>query len=88
MSINENYILKKLGTEYMIIPLVDGGVSFNKLFNVTETGALIFNGLKDGKRNLEIVEELMKIYDIDEQTCLNDVNEFIEELRTRGIYND
>ncbi len=88
MSINENYILKKLGSEYMIIPLVDGGVSFNKLFNVTETGALIFNALKEGKNNLEIVEDILKIYDIDEQTCLNDVNEFIEELRMRGIYND
>ncbi len=88
MPINENYILKKLGTEYMIIPLVDGGLNFNKLYNITETGAIIFNSLKEGKSNLEIVENLLKIYDVDKQICLDDVNEFIEELRVRGIYND
>lgn len=88
MPINENFILKNIGNEYMIIPLVDGGISFNRVFNVTETGALTFNMLKENRTITEIVKEILALYDVSEEVCLKDTNEFIEQLRMRGIYND
>ena len=88
MPINENFILKHVGKEHMIIPLSDGGVDFSKVYNVSETGAFIYEQLKEKKAPLEIAYNMVEEYDVDYDIVLNDIFEFINELKKRGIYHD
>ena len=88
MSISKNFILKKVCDEAMIIPLVDGGMDMSKVFNINEIGVIIYEGLENNKTILEIKNEIISEYDIDEETVLNDINDFIESLKQKGIYND
>ena len=81
-------MLKNIGDEYMIIPTSNNNVNFSKIFNINETGAFIFNLLKDNKNVDEILELMSKEYNAPKDVLLNDINEFIEELKKRGIYND
>lgn len=88
MGINKGFLLKKVGNEYMIIPTNNSKVLMNKIFNINEVGADIYKSLENGLSIAETIDELLKEYDIDKETLTNDVLEFVEELRKRGIYSD
>ncbi len=88
MGINKGFLLKKVGNEYMIIPTNNKKVLMNKIFNINEVGADIYKTLENGLSINETIDELLKEYDIDKETLTNDVLEFVEELRKRGIYSD
>ena len=86
--LNNNFMLKKVGNEYMIIPTSNKNVNIYKIFNTNETGAFIFNNLKDNKSIDEILSLLKKEYNAPLDVLKNDLDEFILELKKRGIYND
>ncbi len=88
MKINNNFMLKKVAGEYMIIPTGNNNVNFSKIFNINETGAFIFEKLKDGKNKEDILELMSKEYNASKDILKNDIEEFIDELKKRGIYND
>ena len=88
MKINNNFMLKKVAGEYMIIPTGNNNVNFSKIFNINETGAFIFEKLKDGKNKEEVLELMSKEYNASKDVLKNDIEEFIDELKKRGIYND
>lgn len=81
-------MLKNVGEEYMIIPTSNNNVNFSKIFNINETGAFIFEKLKDGKNKEDILELMSKEYNASKDILKNDIEEFIDELKKRGIYND
>lgn len=88
MPLNENFILKHVGKEYMIIPLIDGGVDFSKVYNVSSTGAYIYEQLGNHKTMEEIAEAMVKEYEVSYDVVYADILEFVEELKKRGMYND
>ncbi|MDE7095539.1 MAG: PqqD family protein [Anaeroplasmataceae bacterium] len=88
MPINQNYILKHVGKEYMIIPLSDGGVDFSKVYNVSSTGAFIYEQLKENKTVDQIAAKMMEEYEVSYEVVHPDILEFIDELKKRGIYHD
>lgn len=86
MPINKNYILKSIGDDYMLIPLVGDDLDFSKVYNLTETAAVIYKGLVDNKRIDEIVDIIMHEYDVSYIVAYKDTLDFIAELKKRGIY--
>ena len=88
MPINQNFILKHVGKEYMIIPLSDGGVDFSKVYNVSSTGAFIYEQLKENKTVDQITAKMMEEYDVTYDVVYPDILEFIDELKKRGMYHD
>ena len=86
--LNDNFMLKKVGNEYMIIPTSNKNVNVSKIFNTNESGAFIFNNLKDNKSIDEILSLLKKEYNAPKDVLEKDLYEFVEELKKRGIYND
>lgn len=85
--LSKNYMLKVIGDEYMIIPISNTDVNFSKIFNTNEVGAFIFNNLKDHNVD-EVLELLKKEYNAPADVLKNDLYEFVNELKKRGIYND
>lgn len=88
MPISDDFILKHVGKEYLIIPLLDGNVDFSKVHNVSETGAFIYERLKENKSLEEIATAMMAEYEVTYDIVCADIKEFIEELKKRGIYYD
>ena len=85
MPINKSYFLKNIKDRYMIIPTTNNNVNMDKIYNINEIGARIFELLSIDKNTDEIVEILLTEYAIDIDTLKNDVLEFISELKKRGI---
>ncbi|MCR5350278.1 MAG: PqqD family protein [Acholeplasmatales bacterium] len=89
MPINNNFILKEIQGDYMILPISDESVEATVIFNTNETGAYIFKKLKEGLSIDELIDEMIKEYEgLTYDVCRADVNEFIDILKKKGIYND
>ena len=82
MPIKKGYILKQIGTNYII--LSNDNHSFS--YKIDQSGAEIFQGLEQGYRPEDIAYRLAKQFRIREDILLRDVNEFIDELKERGIF--
>ena len=85
--ISNNFMLKQVGNEYMIIPVSNTNVNFSKIFNTNEVGAFIYKNLKNHSKD-EVLELLKNEYDAPIDVLKKDLDEFINELRIRGIYSD
>jgi hypothetical protein len=60
-------------------------VQRNQAFEIDEVGATIWN-LCDGDHTLQqIAETLSQEYDVDVSEALQDVNEFVVDLRSKGL---
>ena len=89
MPIKNNFILKEVGKDYMIIPVSSGNMEVTKVFNINETGAFIYKMLKDNKDVNEIAISLTKEYEgLDLNEALSDIDEFVLKLKEKGIYYD
>ena len=88
MPIKDNFILKEIAGEYVIIPISNKNLDTTKLFNVNETGAFIFKKLKENKTVEEIKDLMKKEYDAEDEELINDINYFIDLLKKKGIYNE
>ena len=87
MPISKDYLLKKVGNEYMIIPLSDGNVNMSKVYTVNEVAADIYELLKEDSIE-ETIEKMVDMYDATKDVIASDVYEFVEKLKKRGIYCD
>ena len=88
MPIKNDYMLKNVGNEYMIIPTSNTNVNFSKIFNINETAAFIFKNLQEERSKEEILELMSVEYDAPKDVLSADIDEFIKELKKRGIYHD
>ena len=73
-------VTRKTGNEYVLVPVADNIADMNSVYTLNETGAFLWE-LIDGENNIEdMIEALIREYDIDEKTATDDVFEFIGEM--------
>ena len=85
MEIKKELILRKLGDEYIIVPIGKTIDEYNGLFNLSECGAFIFEKISAGLEREQIIPLLLETYDIDKTTAEKDYDTFISTLREFGI---
>ena len=60
-------------------------IETGKYFGLDAVGSSIWELLENRRSLREIVEQLQQEYEVDEQTCLNDVASFLDTLHSRGL---
>ena len=78
-----NYLLREIAGEYMLVPL--GESSFNSMVTFNETGAFIWKKLEEDLTENEIAHALTLEYSVTEQQSLADVNNFICYLKEKKV---
>ena len=88
MPVSDNFIFKEINDEYMLIPISNGNVDMSRVFNLNEIGAIVYKGLRDGMKVSDIIDKICLEYDAPREVVTEDVDEFITQLKSRGIYNE
>jgi len=86
MRIKENLVLRRIGSEYIIIVTDNDSVDLTEVYSLNETAAWIweqFNG-KDFTIE-EVIELVQEHYDVDRETATNDILTVMEIFRTGGL---
>lgn len=86
MKISQNFILREIAGEYVIVPTGEAAYEFQGLITVNETGAFLWEKLqKDEQTEESLVKVLCEEYETDQTQAEKDVVEFIQRLRQQNI---
>ncbi|MGN0526102.1 MAG: PqqD family protein [Acutalibacteraceae bacterium] len=88
MKISENYILKTIAGQPVVVPVGEAASNINGMITLNGVAEIIWKGLQAEKSVDAIIEEIMAEYSADIDVVKKDVNAFIEKLRSYNILEE
>jgi hypothetical protein len=85
MKVNNDFIIRQIADEYIIVPIGEAVINFNGMITVNEVGKFIWEQLQEDLSQEELLNRITNEYDVDEQTATNDLEEFISRLQQGGL---
>ena len=85
MKIKEDFILRKLVDDYVVVPVGAATADFNGMITLNETGAFLFENLQKGIERDELVKKLMDEYEVDQEKASIDIDKFIDKLNGESL---
>lgn len=85
MKLKQNYALREIAGELLLVPVGKASLNFNQMLTLNEVGADIWKLLPEADSEEEIVTRLLQEYEVDPEVLRADVAEFIESVRKLGI---
>lgn len=85
MKLKQEFIVRNIGGESVLIPVMQQGDAFHGIISLNETGAFIWNCLEQEKSKEQIVAELQNEYEVTQEQAAHSVDEFCANLEKLGI---
>lgn len=88
MKVNKDLVLRKLGKKYVVIATGELSNKFHGMIRLNETGASMFNLLKEETTKEELLDNLLKEYKVDRSILVHDVDLLINTLESNGLLDE
>ena len=85
MKINPGFALKDIAGSYVVVPVGDNLVDFSAMITLNETGAFLWNLLKEDVTLEELADEMCKEYEVSKEDALADAKAFTETLIEKKV---
>ena len=85
MKVSDQFILREIAGDYILIPVGEAAFSLKGLIMLSETGAYLYGLLKDGKTMEELISALTGEYDVSEEEATCDTDAFLHQMRELGM---
>ena len=85
MQIKENFILRNIGDEHMVMPTGENIARFGGAVVLSDTAAFIFEQLKQPTSREDLLMLLLSEFDVDAETAAQDLDELIKQFEEMGI---
>lgn len=86
MHISENFVVREIAGENVIVPTGTEAQNFLGLVTVNKVGAFLWSCLQQENMTVQgLADRLCRKYDVDEETARKDVEEFTQILRDRNM---
>ncbi len=85
MKIKEGFIIRKIANTDMAVPVGNNIADFNGIITLNYTAAFLWRILKDGAKKADLIELLMKYYDVTKEIAMKDTEMFIQQLGEANI---
>ena len=85
----KGFLLRRLGQEYMIVPIGEASKDFNGMIRMNETGAFYWKELENGIAEEGLIGKMLERFeDLDEGTARRDLKEFLESVEIALDFDD
>ena len=81
---NENFVIRKIGTQYAIVAVGEATKRFNGMISVNKTGSFIWETLKKECTMETLVAAITDHYEVDAATAKKDAETFVTALKGVG----
>ena len=88
MKVQDEFVLREIAGDYVIIPTGKTVLKFNGLITVNEVGAYLWKLLQKEVDLDGLVKGVLEEYDVDEKTARLDIQEFLDTLKQGGVLED
>ena len=84
--IKQDFKLRQIGDNYIVVALGKSSKSFNGMINLNETSAFMWKKLDELGTKEGLLEALMAEYQVEEAQASADIDRFIKVLKDNGIF--
>lgn len=88
MRVNDQFILRNIADEYILIPTGQLAFRIKGLIALSESGALLYNRLKNGCTREELVTALTEAYEVTREEAEQDTDAFLDQMRRLMILQE
>ncbi len=88
MKIKEGFLVKKIAGDYLVVPTGDNIVDFAVAVSLNETGAFLWEQLKNDTTLEKLSEALVSEYGIEKSDAENDVLDYINLLKSHDFIEE
>lgn len=81
----QEFILREVADEYLLIPTGSTTENFNGIITLTESAAFIYEHIEEANSFEELINMITTEYDIDKQTAAKDAYVFINHMLQTGM---
>lgn len=85
MKINNQFVLREIAGEYMLIPVGEQAINVNGIIGLNKVGAFIWTALKEKADMTYVLEKMLKHFDVSEEEAQNDLNSFLTQMKKVGL---
>ena len=85
MKLSENFVLRQVADTWVVLPVGQASIDFNAMLTLNESGAILWRALEQGGSREALADALLAEYEVDRETALADVDEFLQKLQEAGI---
>lgn len=85
VKIKDGYLLRNIADEWIVIPRGEHALKFSAMIVLNETGAFLWNILKEEKTIADLIDAMRSEYGIDRETAERDVKAFVEQLKSENV---
>ena len=85
MKIEKEYILREIAGDYIIVPVRATALEFNGMITVNETGAFLWEKLREGTTKEELLHAMLEESAVSEKEAEADIQEFLQMLQKNKI---
>ena len=85
MKIQPGFTLKEVADSFVIVPTGSNIVDFSAMITINETGAFLWECLKEDITMEELCDKMCAEYDVDRKTALADIEEFTNALKSKKV---
>lgn len=84
MRVSEEYIMREIAGEHILVPVGAAAARLNGLITMNEVGKFVLELLQQERSAQELAAKIAEEYDVEPQTALHDVEDFLQQLRQIG----
>ncbi len=88
MKIRDGFILRKFSDKIVAVADDDFADSSNVFIKMNSSAEFVWNFLTENRTYDEVVEALLKKYDIDRKTAENDLDKFLSAVKKAGLLDE
>jgi len=81
VRVKPEFILRKVGSQYIVAATGKASMSFNGMIRLDESGAYAFGLLKKEITEKDLLSALAQKYSVEESALQGDLTHFLEKLR-------
>lgn len=85
MKIKNDFVVKEISGSIVVIPVGSQVMDFNGMVKLNETGAFLFNLLKNETTTDALVNELLSEYEVTREKAEQDAIAFINKLKEADL---
>ena len=85
MKIKEEYVLRSIAGEHVVVPVGKEAVNFNGIMTLNHSGKLLFETLQKDVTKEELINVLLDEYEVTKEQAQKDVEAFLSILKERDL---
>lgn len=88
MKLKGEFVLREVAGEIIVIPVGKTALNFNGMICINAVSAVIWKGLQEEKSKEEILESILREFDVSRVTAKEDLDAFLRQLGENDLLEE